>query len=124
MTGRIAISGVTGAGAPCTILKLRERGVLPELAAERIAHTRLGCRQTTLDGHGRLFVEVRRRPRTGELMWVLVSDGGFGCGGTGGAGPCGCSPGVREQIDVLVADFQDELGVIGPVGPVIRPPQR
>lgn len=116
-TGCVAIFGMPGAGERTAVLRLRDRGMLPELAAERVAHTRLGCRQATLDGHGRLFVEVRRRPRTGELVWWAVSDGGFACAGPGEAGPCGCPRGIREQIDAVVVGLRDDLGVAPAVGP-------
>jgi hypothetical protein len=86
--GRLVIAGRAGLAPARTALPLRECGTLPELAAERIAHTRLGSWRLPPDGDGdsdsdgdsdgdrSFLVEVRRRPVTGELLWVVSRDSG------------------------------------------------
>jgi hypothetical protein len=76
--GRLVIVGCPGLAPVRTALPLRECGTLPELAAERIAHTRLGSWRLPLDGDGdrSFLVEARRRPVTGELLWVVSRDSG------------------------------------------------
>ena len=71
--GRLVITGLTGAAPPRTIVPLRDRGTWPELAEERITHTKLNRQHVILDGGQRVVVEVRRCPGTGELRWALVS---------------------------------------------------
>jgi len=71
--GRLVITGLTGAAPPRTIVSLRDRGTWPELAEERITHTRLNRQHVILDGRQRVVIEVRRCPGTGELRWALVS---------------------------------------------------
>lgn len=69
----LVITSLTSAGPPRTVLPLRDRGALPELAQERITHTKLGCWRMLFASGYRVVVEARRRPVTGELMWVLTS---------------------------------------------------
>jgi hypothetical protein len=104
LTSRLVVTGLAGAAPPRTVLPLRSRGTVPELAEERITHTRLGRRQVMLGGHRRVLVEVRRRPVTGELVWVITSGSGLDLGDRQ----------VREQIDEAVALLDADLGVTYP----------
>jgi hypothetical protein len=70
--GRLVVTSLTSAGAPRVALALRDRGTLPELARERITHTRLGHWRMVFASGCRVAAEARRRPVTGELMWVLT----------------------------------------------------
>ena len=54
-------------------MPLQRRGVVPELAAERMTHSRLGRWDLLVAGTRRVLVEARRRPGTGELLWVVLS---------------------------------------------------
>jgi hypothetical protein len=71
--GQVLIFGLDGLAPARTAVPLRDRGTLPELAQERTTHTRLGRWQLRLAGSHSVLVEVRRRPRTGELVWAAIS---------------------------------------------------
>jgi hypothetical protein len=105
----LVITGLAGCAPSRTVLSLRRRGALRELAAERIAHTWLGCWTVTLADRRRVSVELRRRPRTDELLWAVVSADGAGCAGT--------EPDVRAQVDRAVAGLAGHLGLEYPAGP-------
>lgn len=80
-TGRQAtITGLNGAAGSCVVVPLRGSGSMPEIAMERITHTRLGSWDVVLPGDRRVRVEARRRPVTGELLWFVSADGGSGLG--------------------------------------------
>jgi hypothetical protein len=71
--GRLLVTGLSG-GAPSRIaVPLRRRGTVLELAAERVSHSRLGRWDLLVAGTRRVLVEARRRPATGELLWVVLS---------------------------------------------------
>jgi hypothetical protein len=100
--GQLDIAGLAGMAPRRTVVPLRDRGALPELAEERITHTRLGRWHMQLPGHNRLLVEVRRRPVTGELVWTVIS--------TGNMLDADVSE-IRGQIDRAVAQIGELLGV-------------
>jgi hypothetical protein len=74
---RLVLTALTeiGLGPQRSFLELRDRGCLVELASERITHTRLGRWPLTLPGGERAIVEARRRPVTGDLLWLVHLDG-------------------------------------------------
>ena len=74
---RLVVIGLAGVAPPRIVVPLQRRGVVPELAAERMTHSRLGRWDLPVAGTRRVLVEARRRPGTGELLWVVLSgDGG------------------------------------------------
>lgn len=81
-----------------TSLPLRERGTVPEVADERITHTRLGRWPVPLPGGKQVIAEARRSPATGELSWFVVPDGTA-------PGPAG-----RQQLGAALARLSAELG--------------
>lgn len=101
--GRLVITGLAGFAPARTVLPLRDRGALPELAEERITHTWLGCWTVTLSDRRRVLVEVRRRPRTDELLWAIVA--GNGDGAISG------DRDVRAQVDRAVIRLGEHLGL-------------
>lgn len=74
---RLVFTGLTdiGLGPRRTAVALRDRGCLVELASERVTHTRLGRWPLMLPGGEPAVVEARRRPVTGELLWLVHVDG-------------------------------------------------
>ena len=102
--GRLAISGLAGIAPPRTVVPLRDHGTLLELAEERISYTRLGSWPVMLDGHRRVHAEARRRPVTGELLWVIGSRDGIDLG----------NGHVRRQVDQAVTRLRDDLGITRP----------
>jgi hypothetical protein len=73
------ITALSGTGRARLVVPARARGVLPELAAERITHSYLG-RWSVPRGDGQdVLVEARRQPGTGKLLWVIL-DGDHGRG--------------------------------------------
>jgi hypothetical protein len=117
--GRLVITGLDGFAPARTVVALRDRGALQELAQERIAHTWLGCWTVTLADRRRVSVEVRRRPWTDELLWAVLPQDGANCAGTGSAGTGSAGTGsagtdgrdMRAQVDWAVAGLADHLGV-------------
>jgi hypothetical protein len=103
--GRLVITGLAGA-EPRTIVPLHRRGTWPELAEERITHTRLNRQPVMIDGHQRVVVEVRRRPATGELRWVLASSRDLDPG----------DQDLRRQIERAVTQLCGDLGIAIPSG--------
>jgi hypothetical protein len=59
--------------------------------AERVTHSRLGRWELLVAGTRRVLVEARRRPASGELLWVVL----------GGE----CSGDVKQAIARLSADL-------------------
>lgn len=98
--GQLLIRGLNGFAPSLTVVPLRDRGTVPELAQERTTHTRLGRWQLRLPGNHSALVEVRRRPGTGELMWAVIS----ASDGLDGAG-------VTADIARAVARLGEQLGV-------------
>ena len=87
-------------------MPLYRRGSVPELAADRVTHTKLGRWHLLVAGTHRVLVEARRRPATGELLWVVVSgpDGVAGAGSGSGDGDDGIGRHVERAIARLGAD--------------------
>jgi hypothetical protein len=71
----LAGTGLAGTGRTRTAVPLRERGHLPEIAAERIGFTRLGSWRVVLPGGQRLALVARRQPGTDELLWFVFCAG-------------------------------------------------
>jgi len=67
--GHIIVNGLYGRAT----VPLRARGGLPEVAMERVTHSRLGTWRTELPGGRRVRIEARRRPVTGEVLWFIDS---------------------------------------------------
>jgi hypothetical protein len=100
-TGHLVITGLAGGGAG-TRVPLRDQGSWPELAQERITHTRLGSRHTLHVGLHRVLAEARRRPVTGELLWILTChDPRLDLG----------VPETRRQVERAVARLGEDLGL-------------
>jgi len=99
--GQLLIRGLDGLAPSRAVVQLRDRGTVPELAQERIVHTRLGRWHLRLAGGHSVLVEVRRRPGTGELVWAVVS--GRGPGGAGAAGPADIARAVARLGEHLGA---------------------
>jgi hypothetical protein len=69
--GRFVVTVLSGTAPARLIVPARERGVMPELAAERMTHAYLG-RWTVPLGDGQdIMIEGRRQPGTGRLLWVI-----------------------------------------------------
>jgi hypothetical protein len=103
--GRLVVSSVAGAAPARVSVPLRRRGTWAELAEERITHTRLSRQQVMLGGQQRAVIEIRRRPVTGELRWVLVSGRDLDPG----------DPHLRHQIERAVTRVCADLGLAGPL---------
>jgi len=73
------ITVLSGTARARLIVPARERGVLPELAAERMTHSYLGRWSVPLGDGQDVLVEARRQPGTGKLLWVIL-DGDHGRG--------------------------------------------
>ena len=80
---RLIITSMDGGVPTRAVVPLRARGHLPEIALERITHTRLGSWQIALPGGGTLTVAARRRPVTDELLWLVVPAGNGPCPSVG-----------------------------------------
>ena len=104
--GCLVITGLAGAAPPRTIVPLRHRGTWPELAEERITHTKLNRQPVMLGGQQRVVIEVRRRPATGELQWTLVSGRNLDPG----------DQNLRNQIERAVTQSCGDLGILIPSG--------
>lgn len=98
--------GVGGAAPPRMIVPLRHRGAIPELAQERVTHTKLGQWQLLIAGTHRVLVEARRRPVTGELAWFAAPSGnGHGSGSGSGEREIGA------HVERAIARLRADLGV-------------
>jgi hypothetical protein len=113
---RLVITSMDGASLDGTVyvqaaVPLRERGHLPEIALERITHTRLGSWEVTLPGGHAMVVTARRRPVSDELLWFVF--------------PAGSNPSLsggerRAQVERAVSRLAAELGLARqPAGQVI-----
>lgn len=71
----MVVTGLCAAHARA-VVPLRDRGTMPEIARERITHTRLGSWRVACPGDRSMLIEARRRPVTGELLWFVAADGG------------------------------------------------
>jgi len=95
-----SVTGLWGDAA----VPLRDRGGLPEIAAERISHARLGSWRVTPPGGRPVRVEARRRPVTGEVLWFV-------------------GPGTsRAEAERVIARLSDQAGL--PPRPAVTLPWR
>lgn len=108
---QLLISGLDGLAPSRTVVPLRDRGTVPELAQERTTHTRLGRWHLRLPGDHSVLVEVRRRPRTGELVWAVISASDGLDGDVDGAGAD-----ATADIAQAVARLGEHLGVYDHAG--------
>jgi hypothetical protein len=99
--GRLFITAMAGTAPLPAPVPLRDCGPLLELAEERITHTRLGCWTVLLDGQRRVLAEARRRPVTGELLWIVSPRDGIDLSDRH----------ARRQIGIAVTRLRDELGI-------------
>ena len=115
---RLVITSMDGASLDSTVyvravVPLRERGHLPEIALERITHTRLGSWEVTLPGGRAVVVAARRRPVTDELLWFVftaASDPSLSLSGSE----------RQAQVERAVSRLATELGLAWqPAGQVI-----
>ena len=107
----IGAAGPAGAGPgsrPARVLvPLRRRGSVPELALERVTHTRLGRWQLRVGGTRRAVIEARRRPGTGELVWSVTCDGHAVGDGDGTVDQA-----LRARADRAIARLSAEFGAL------------
>ena len=89
--GRLVVIGLTGVPFR-TVVPLQRRGTVPELVAERVAHSRLGRWDLLVAGARRVPVEARRRPATEEVLWVVLVRRLRHGRDTGGDRPAGRGP--------------------------------
>jgi len=102
----LIVTGLANAAPMPAIVPLRRRGSWPELAQERITHTRLVRQHVMLDGQQRVVIEVRRHPVTGELRWALASGRKLDAG----------DQDVRRQIERAATELCADLGITLPSG--------
>lgn len=98
---------------------VQAKGSVPEIAMERAGHTRLGTRRVTFPGGGQMRVEARRRPVTGELLWLVVPEAGT---------PDLSDSELRQQAAPVLARLSAEFGLPGQPAaglavPAPRPPR-
>jgi hypothetical protein len=105
-----ALSSADGADSSLTphrtSMSLRERGVVLDLANERITHSRLGRWPVPLPDGTQVIAEARRRPVTGELSWIVI--------------PNGTAP-TRAQLSTALARLSAELGFAPQLRPTLSP---
>lgn len=99
--GRFVITAASGTAPARLVVPARERGVMPELAAERMTHAYLGRWSVPLGDGQHILVEARRRPGTGSLLWAVVPNG-YGRELSDG--------GVRGQVELALARLTAEFG--------------
>jgi hypothetical protein len=109
-TRQLVVTGVArpagaapDAAAPRVVVPLRRRGSVPDLALERVTHTRLGQWQLLAGGRRRAVIEARRRPGTGELLWSLTCD-------EDGVGDGPADQVTRAQVVRAIARLSAEFG--------------
>lgn len=101
--GVFRITVLAGTGPARLIVPASECGVMPELAAERLAHAFLGRWPVPLGDGRHIMVEARRQPGTGRLLWAVVADGrGSGLG----------NGDMRGRVEPAIASLAAEFGVI------------
>ena len=71
--GRLVVVGLADVRPSRIVVPLRRRGAVPELVMERVTHSRLGRWELLVAGTRRVLVEARRRPASGELLWVVLA---------------------------------------------------
>jgi len=102
-TGQLIVGCLPGTTPRRTVVLLPGPGTVQELAAERITHTRLG-RWTLPFDEGRVQVEARRTPGTGELLWHITPTGGQ---------PDLADDGLRRKIEAAIAQLVLASGITG-----------
>ena len=102
--GLLIVTGVATLAPARTAIPLRRRGAIPEVARERVTHTRLGRWLVPAGGTQRVLIEVRRRPVTGELLWCAVPGGG-----EAGRGPADAD--LAARLDRAAARLYADLGL-------------
>lgn len=107
--GQLVIVGLSGIAPPRTVVPLRDRGTIPELAQDRVTHSRLGRWHVLVAGTHRVLVEARRRPVTGETLWVVISDANGRDHGSGD-GPGEDSGDVERHVERAIARLRADLG--------------
>jgi hypothetical protein len=112
--GYLVIASLTAHAPTRTSVPLRQPGQWPELAQDRITHTRLTRQRVLLDGGQRVLVEVRRCPATGELRWVLTASSALDRG----------DQNLRRQVDRAVTAMCTELGIPVPSADLAVPQPR
>ena len=98
------ITVLSGTARTRVVVPAHERGVLPELAAERMTHAYLGRWPVPLGDGQHVLIEARRPPGTGKLLWVVFPDGD-------GRDP-GDDPRRGRAIELAIARLGAEFGVI------------
>lgn len=114
--GRLVIIGLPGVAPPRTVVPLYRRGSVPELAADRVTHTKLGRWHLLVAGTHRVLVEARRRPATGELLWVVISGPGSGDGTGSGSGDGDGDGDIGRHVERAVARLGADFGLTQPPG--------
>jgi hypothetical protein len=110
---RLVFTGFTDTGLATQrhLIPLQDLGRLLELADERITHTRLGRWPLPLPAGEPVTVEARRKPVSGELMWLIHMDG--------------VSWDVRDDahayITSAITRLADSLGIPRQAGPAEGP---
>lgn len=88
------------------VVPVRDRGAMPEIALERITHTRLGTWHVAFPCGGRARIEARRRPVTGEMLWLVAAGTGPGTGGLDlGTGQ------LRAEVERVIARLSADSGL-------------
>jgi hypothetical protein len=101
--GVFGITVLSGTGPARLAVPAGERGVMPELAAERMTHAYLGRWPVPLGDGQHVMVEARRQPGTGRLFWAVVPNG---------CGPCLGDGDMRGRVELAIASLAAEFGVI------------
>jgi hypothetical protein len=91
-----------GSGHYRVVIPVRRRGTVPEVAAERVTHARLGRWPVPLPDGSVALIEVRRRPVTGVLLWAVFMDG---------TGPGPDDHHVRARIEAAIGRLRADLGL-------------
>lgn len=100
--GCFVLTVLSGTEPARLVVPARERGVMPELAAERMTHAYLGRWTVPLGDGQHVLVEARRRPGTGQLLWAVLP---------GGCGRDLSDGGVRGQVEQAITRLAAEFGV-------------
>lgn len=99
---RVVVTGLGGAAHARAVVPQRDRGSIPEIALERITHTRLGSWRVRCPGGCHVRIEARRRPVTGELLWFVAGDGEPDYPGSGQ---------LRAHVERAIAQLSADSGL-------------